>query len=85
MVALQKQLELPAQRIGMRQIAVQSRIPDFVACRENSMISDHCGTGTGRVAQVAASREGGKHDVLQSRADESQGLPFDRLRRIVLH
>lgn len=42
-------------------------------------------TSTCRVAEVPAPGQGGKDDVLQSRTDESQGLPLERFRRIVSH
>lgn len=57
----------------MDQVAVQSRIPDFVAGWKYTVVGHDRWTGTGRVAKVSASRQDGKDDVLQGRTDESQG------------
>lgn len=76
MVALPQKPELAPQRIRMHQVAVQSRIPDFVSGWEHAVVGHNRGTSTRRAAKVPAPGQGWKDDVLQSRTDESQGLPL---------
>src|ERR1700675_1589442 len=72
-IALLQKLQLPPQRICLDQVAVQSRVPDFVAGWEHAVVSHDRWTSASRVAEVPAPGQGGKDDVLQSRSDEPQG------------
>jgi hypothetical protein len=57
----------------VHQVAVQSRISDYVAGWEHAVVGHDRGTSAGCVAKVPASRQDGKDNMLQCRSDESQG------------
>src|SRR6266403_1905307 len=77
-IALFQKLQMPPQRICLDQVAIQSRVPDYVAGWEHAVVSHDRWTSASRVAEVPAPGQGGKDEVLQSRTDESQGyLPKD--------
>src|SRR6266404_4103805 len=83
-IARFQKLQLSPQRICLDQVAIQSRVPDYVAGWEHAVVSHNRWTSASRVAEVPAPGQGGKDEVLQSRTDESQGYLL-QLGRIVSH
>lgn len=75
MVASCQKPQLAPQRIRMHQVAVQSRIPDFVSGGEHTVVGHDRWTSARRVAKVTAPGQYGKDKVFESGTDESQGLP----------
>ena len=82
-IALLEKLQLPSQRIGMHQVAVQSWIPDVISDWKHAMVSHDRWPSASGVAKVPALGQNGKDEVLQRGTDESQGLPLVRFGRIV--
>ena len=72
-IALFQKLQLSPERICLDQVAIQSRVPDYVAGWKHAVVSHDRWASASRVAEVPAPGQGGKDEVLQSRTDESQG------------
>src|ERR1700688_347009 len=73
-VSIFEKLELASERFGRHQIAIQSRVNDFVFCGQYTVVSQDRGCGQRSAAKISCLGQAGIDNVLQQGTDQFHAL-----------